>query len=148
MELIAIVRRAVTDFCRRVLSDAEAVARLGLATHELLENSMRYSRDGMAELMVEVVLEGAGGRVSVRTRNRAAPEHLATLQTALDRIGRAPDPAAHYQRLIRETARRRGGSQLGLGRIRAEADMALEYEIEGTTVSVLAQACVGAAAGA
>jgi hypothetical protein len=57
----------------------------------------------------------------------------------LDDVVSAPDPAAHYLTLVRRAAKRRdGGSGLGLGRIRAEADLALKYEIEGDTLILTA----------
>ena len=52
----------------------------------------------------------------------------------------AEDPEALYNQLVRRAAKRRdGGSGLGLGRIRAEADLALSYAIEGDTVVVTAE---------
>src|SRR5215217_7663315 len=46
MRLIAVVRRFVSEFYNQVLSDPETTSRLTLASHELLENAVKYSFDG------------------------------------------------------------------------------------------------------
>ena len=59
---------------------------------------------------------------------------------ALDEVVNADDVTGMYNRLVRRAAKRTdGGSGLGLGRIRAEADLALSYAIDGDTVSVTAE---------
>jgi hypothetical protein len=62
------------------------------------------------------------------------------VRLALDEVVGAEDPLTMYNRLVRRAAKRTdGGSGLGLGRIRAEADLALSYAIDGDTVAVTAE---------
>jgi anti-sigma regulatory factor (Ser/Thr protein kinase) len=68
-ELVSIVRRFVSDFYDRTLADPEATSRVALATHELLENAVKYSRDGRAKVRIEVSGRGEKVRVRIRTRN-------------------------------------------------------------------------------
>src|SRR6188474_1597550 len=78
-ELVSIVRRFVSDFYDRTLADPDATSRVALATHELLENAVKYSRDGRAKVRIEVSGRGERVRVRIRTRNRANPadaEHI------------------------------------------------------------------------
>jgi hypothetical protein len=78
--------------------------------------------------------------VAVQTKNRASLERLDAVRPLLDEVLGAKDPAQLYNELMRRAAKRRdGGSGLGLGRIRAEADLALSYEIDGEMLVITAQ---------
>src|SRR6478609_7914316 len=79
-ELVSIVRRFVTDFYDRTLGDPDAISRLALATHELLENAVKYSRDGRAKVRIEVSGQGGRVKVRIRTKNRGRPEDAEHIQ--------------------------------------------------------------------
>ena len=136
--LISVVRTFVSDFYARVLSNnvREMVA---MATHELLENAVKYAIDDRATLRIDVEHREPSDRVSIRIRNRSAPANIQPLREVLTRMHQQPDPLAHYVALMRETAKRKHGSGLGLARIRAEAGMELSLELEGDVVCILAQ---------
>jgi hypothetical protein len=88
-------------------------------------------------------LEGHGGelRARLRTKNRAEPERLSDTKRRLDALAATPDPVAHYDQVIRESAGR-DGSGLGLARILAESEMALRYEIEQGVLIITAEVTV------
>src|SRR5947209_8429255 len=52
--LVSVVRRFVNEFYQRFLSDPDATSRLALATHELLENAVKYSKDGETTIRIEL----------------------------------------------------------------------------------------------
>ncbi len=138
--LVSIVRRFVSEFYDELLGDADASHRLAMATHEMLENAVHYSSDRKSELVVSLHRKHREFVVTIRTKNRASGERLVKVRHALDEVVNANDPAALYNQLVRRAAKRTdGGSGLGLGRIRAEGDLALSYEIEGDTVVVTAE---------
>ena len=136
--LISVVRTFVSDFYARVLSSnlREMVA---MATHELLENAVKYAIDDRATLRIDVEHREPADRVSIRIRNRSAPANIQPLREVLARMREQPDPLAHYVALMHETAKRKHGSGLGLARIRAEAGMELSLELEGDVVCILDQ---------
>jgi len=137
--LVSTVRQFVQSFYEQILGDPDAVDRLGLAAHELLENAVKFSSDGVTHIRVDVLRNPEGGReVTITTRNRAEPEHLEALKKLMAELTQASDPLAHYQVLMKRSAKRTVGSGLGLGRIRAEADMELDYRIEGNLVHLQA----------
>src|SRR5262249_6977744 len=138
VRLVSTVRRFVGQFYSEVLRDPDATSQVAVATHELLENAVRYSLDGNTSVRIGVARVEGGMAVSIETCNRAAESNLATIAGALDEIARASDPDAHYQVLMRRTAKREGSSGLGLGRVRAETGMTLSYTIEGATLVVRA----------
>jgi hypothetical protein len=114
-----------------------------VATHELLENAVRYAVDGATHVRIDVHREDAGTLVTIDTRNRAGEANRNSLASVVDEISSAGDPQACYQALMRRSAKRSDGSGLGLGRIRAESDMAISYRIEGDTVHLRAEARFG-----
>lgn len=139
-ELVSVVRRFAGVLCEQVLVDCELASRVALATHELLENAVKYSVDGKTTIRVDVDLKAARPSVTVRTRNRVTREQAAVLLTKIDEIAAAPDPVGMFQMLMRRTAKstQRGG--LGLGRIAAEADMHLSCALAGDVIEVTAVA--------
>ena len=139
VELISLVRNFVKDFYDRVLGDPDLTWRLALATHELLENAVKFATDNSTRLFVEVEREGQQVRVSIVTRNRADPDQVLALKTLFEEMRASTDPVAHYQMLLRRSAKKTIGSGLGLGRIRAEAMLAMDYAVEGDLVELRAQ---------
>lgn len=138
--LVSTVRRFVSEFYRELLSNADSSHKLAMATHEMLENAVHYSIDQRSDLTIVAKKEPTAIVVTIRTRNRATPERIEKVRVALDEVVNADDVTGMYNRLVRRAAKRTdGGSGLGLGRIRAEADLALSYAIDGDTVSVTAE---------
>lgn len=139
VELISVVRRFVSDFYARFFEDADATSRVALATHELLENAVRYSKDGETRIRIEVQNQTLPSQVAIRTWNRAADNHIESVKKLFDEMRAATDPFGHYQQLMRRTAKIAEGSGLGLARVRAEAEMELTYEYVDGCLSVEAQ---------
>lgn len=146
--LIAIVRRFVSEFYAQVLLDPDCVARVALATHELLENAVKYSLDGATALSITVEpgaapLDGAS-QVAIRISNRAGSRDIDALRALFEEMERYPDPFAHYQAALARGAKSRSGSGLGIVRVRAEGEMSMSYSIDGDSVCILARARVQA----
>lgn len=142
-EQISGLRTLVSDLCRPHLTDADELSRVLLATHELLENIVKYSADGVAEFHFALELNDAGLCVRLRTKNRTQPERLADARSRLDAMDAAGDPVAHYDELIRAAAGRRDGSGLGLARIPAESEMSLRYATEQDWLILTAEGPAG-----
>jgi len=141
-EQIASLRNAVSDLSTPHLADPDELSRLLLAAHELLENIVKYSSGGMAEFHFSLDCVGSHLRARLRTKNRAKPERLSDIRQRLDALAAASDPVAHYDEMIRESARSLDGSGLGLARILAESEMELGYRIEEGTLILTAEVLV------
>src|SRR5258706_16012562 len=74
--LIPVVRRFISEFYDRLVIDKDTVSRVALATHELLENTVKYSIDGVASIAIDVKERDTGGFATVRFRNRASAENI------------------------------------------------------------------------
>jgi hypothetical protein len=145
LELVTDVRDFVESFYLRVLQDRDLSGRLAIATHELLENAVKYSLDGETSLRIEVVpaRDADDARaIAVRTRNRAREPHVATLLGYLDEMRAAADADAYYLQRMRRAMHDTDVSQLGLARVRCEAEMQLSCVVEGDTVTINAETTV------
>lgn len=130
--LVSTVRRFACDFYRRVLVDQDLSSRLALATHEMLENAVTYAKDEETAIKIEI----EGDLLIIRTWNRASPDRLTAVKTGIDRVMAAADPELYYQEQMRIASKRDDGSGLGLARVRNEAELNLDYEIDGDKVCI------------
>lgn len=138
LRLIGTVRRFVGEFYEHVLNDGNITSRLVVATHELLENAVRYSHNGQSTIRIGVIAVGGGVQVSIETRNQTGDANRAELNALLDEMRVTQDRHGFYQVLMKRSWKREDGSGLGLGRIHAESEMDLSCEIEGETVKLRA----------
>jgi anti-sigma regulatory factor (Ser/Thr protein kinase) len=141
LRLVSTVRAFVSEFYAETIGDSEISAKLALATHELLDNAVRYSLDGRTSLQIKLQRKPEDINVTINTRNRAVAVHLRAVQEAIDELAAAPDAEAHYLALMKRAKKlARGSSGLGLGRIRAEGDMAISCRIDADLVELCAEA--------
>ncbi len=150
IQLVSVVRRFVTAFYERVLDDDEVTQRMALATHELLENAVKYASDGETVLRIEVAHTKRPMEVCIQTWNQTTKGNEAIVEATVRASQEANDPFAFYQSLMAKSAvRKDDGSGLGLARIRAEADMSIACEVVEGQVCITARALdVGATGGA
>jgi hypothetical protein len=142
-QLVAAVRRFVSDFYARVLRDGDSSSRVALATHELLENAVTYCKSGDVTIRVSVSPFRTRYLVRVRTRNAASPRDIANLTRMIHEMEGAPSPRAFFERRMRETMNESSGSGLGLARICAEAGMEIKCTTTGDEVEIAAQTVLG-----
>jgi anti-sigma regulatory factor (Ser/Thr protein kinase) len=141
LRLIGRVRRFVSDFYEECLGDPEATSRIAVACHELLENAVKYASHRVARIRILVEREEGGASfVTIETHNRTLPENLEAVRSTLDDLALSSDAMAAYQILLERSWRRTTGSGLGLGRVYAEADMKLSYEVLQDELTIRAQA--------
>jgi anti-sigma regulatory factor (Ser/Thr protein kinase) len=136
LDIVPIVRRFVEHFVERILGQADAASRMALAASELLENAAKFTMDGLAKMRLACEPVAGGTRLSIRTVNRAIERDRDNVMHLLEELGDSPDPADHYQELMRKSARRRQGSGLGLVRVWVEAEMRLSYKVSGDTITL------------
>jgi hypothetical protein len=123
--------RWLTQFCELTLENVNAASRAQMAVNELVENVVKYGLTPSVEVEVELERLTGGFVLTLRTRNRATPERLATTISLLRALKEAPDPVAYYDKLVVESAPKPDTSGLGLARIRAEGDLEVQYEVQG-----------------
>jgi len=139
--MVSIVRRFVEESFEKIVGDPEAVFRVSLAVHELLENAAKYAVGDQTGLQVH--FETNGSAVRIKLTNQTTPEHIERLRTCISEIQTAEEPFVLYQNMMRRTFGIQKESGLGLARIRAEGELDLSLEIDGTMVTIVAS-CLSA----
>jgi hypothetical protein len=138
--LVPTVRRFVTDFYAQIFKDDDGTSRVAVATHELLENAVKYSVDQSTRIRIGVRRTGDGRFVvTIETSNRAKPADIETVRSSVAEIEKAVDSLAHYQAVMRRNALLTEGSGLGLARVSAETDMSLHCHVDGDTLFLTAR---------
>jgi two-component sensor histidine kinase len=138
VELISSTRRFVCAFFEPLFSDPDVVSRIGLATHELLENILKYATDGRTVTCIDLVDNRHDRTLSIETTSGVSPERRAGLEEIFTEMANASDAFAYYQLTMTRARHRRHGSGLGLARIWAEAEMKLSIEFVGDSVTIRA----------
>jgi len=139
--MVSIVRRFVEESFEKLVGDPEAVFRVSLAVHELLENAAKYAVGDKTGLTVHFESNGSAARIKLT--NQTTPEHIERLRACIAEIQSSKEPFALYQTLMRRTFGVPDESGLGLARIRAEGELDLSLEIDGTMVTITAS-CLSA----
>jgi hypothetical protein len=139
--MVSVVRRFVEETFEKLVGDPDAIFRVSMTAHELLENGSKYAVGRRTQLRL-VLEELDGGRTGahIAISNETTPEHVERLKGRIAEIVGAEDPFLLYQTLMRRSSRLRDESGLGLARIRAEGEMNLGLEVNGNRVSIVAQA--------
>jgi anti-sigma regulatory factor (Ser/Thr protein kinase) len=135
---VADVRRFVERLHRGKLADEDLAARVATATHELFDNAVKFSTNGEALLRIDLTRD-RDLRIKITTRNRANATHIDGLRELARELREAPDVMAFYVALMRRA--RQGG--LGIGRIAAETEMAIDLDLVDDMVVISAELAVG-----
>jgi hypothetical protein len=140
--MVSPTRRIIEAKLGPVLDDEDAIFRVAMTAHELLENAAKYSSDGKARLEVRVTPRGEDAIVRVTVTNNSTPDHIKQLEICYAEMNATPDAMAHYFTLMRENAKAGAVSRLGLARVRAEGEMEIDVDIDGPAVKIVASGIV------
>jgi two-component sensor histidine kinase len=127
---ISTLRRVVDNLTFQVTADEDLSWRLSMATHELLENSVKYGEGGAAHLSFEVEALPQGAAATVMVRNLATTDQVACLLTFWEGMRRWSDGWAFYMAAMARAAARTEGSGVGLARIWAEGGMPVTVSVD------------------
>lgn len=139
--IVSITRRFVEQAMEKLVDDADAVFRVAMAAHELLENAAKYARNRQACLALRLEPDRDGGRQAVLTMmNQTSDDHIERLRRNFEEMNSREDPYDYYFELMRRNAADVNVSGLGLARIRAEGEMRLALDTIGSQVFIRATA--------
>ena len=117
----------VTDFCRNVTDDPDIIFAFRLAAFELTENILKYCEGDRASVEISVDNTANGSDLVMAVSNEASPERLQDVCERLVAAETAAEPVAHFDGLVRDTLNSPNESRLGIGRLRAESDLAVSH---------------------
>lgn len=126
----------VTDFCRNVIDDPDVVFAFRMAAFELTENIVKYCSGDRATIEISVDNTSYGAELVLTAENQADTERLRDADERLLAGEGAEDPVAHFDKLVRDTLNSPNESRLGLGRLRAEADLTVSHQVKQDTISI------------
>jgi hypothetical protein len=139
LELLTPTRSFVSELFKSHWMEEDVVYRIVVTLHELLENVMKYSADGVAHLSADLAGADRGMMLSVRVSNECEPERLSHLRGEFETMQKFDDAITYYTALMQKNAMRANVSGLGLARIWAEAGMDIRCEIAGSKATIVAQ---------
>jgi anti-sigma regulatory factor (Ser/Thr protein kinase) len=140
--MVSPTRRIIEAKLGLALDDEDAIFRVAMTAHELLENAAKYASDGKARLEVRVSPREEDAVVRVVVTNNSTPDHIRQLEICYAEMKSMPDAMAHYFALMRQNAKIGAVSRLGLARVRAEGEMELDVAIDGPAVKIVASGIV------
>lgn len=140
--MVTAVSSLVSEFCKTLLWDRDIADRFHMAAQELAENLVKYSSGSEVSLTAELIAGEDNTVLQLAARNHSTKEQLDAVELRLRELTTTDDPVELYDRLIRETAPLEDGSGLGLARIRAEAELDVDYSIVGTELTISVRASV------
>jgi hypothetical protein len=117
---IAPARTFIQNFMGVTVTNKSKAESIAMAVSELMENAIKYGDAG--EVEISVYSEGEEGLLVAEVSNQSHSESISDLQNSFKKV-MAGDPLEAYIMMMRESATRDDGkSQLGLARIRYEAN--------------------------
>lgn len=132
---IATVRAFLQSFLtvslKRGLAKAEIIS---MAVSELLENSIKYGTESGIKVFVE--LAETEDRIIVSVENFSSKESIAELLKEVKRVKSGPADKIYLEKMQEAAMRTDGGSQLGLARIRHEANAEISVTVTDDLVAV------------
>lgn len=120
--------------------EKDAVFSLSMVVGELVENSIKYGKQGDEKALVGISLDVSGGLVTVEVTNLVddtAYAHLARLDRTIQWIRGFQDPFEAYVERMKEVARRQmedKESGLGLVRIAYEGRAILDFFLDESEI--------------
>ena len=135
--LVSPTRRYVESVLKRMIKDADFVARAAIVVHELLDNGAKYAPPGARIEFSLTLAGGAEASLTIRLTNRTTPAHVERLQRFISEVNGAQDATALYIEMMCRQPLDRTVSGLGLARIRAEAEMNLDLVIAADTATIV-----------
>lgn len=138
IRFVSLARRFVYDVYTDILKDSDLAWRLGMATHELLENAVKYATDGAMTLRISTENINGAETLVLTVSNVATPANARILADAFAEMAKFDKPSEYYEMLVKRVSEREEGSGLGLGRIYTEAAMSLSCEVKDNVVCIKA----------
>lgn len=130
--MISSTRIFMASFCGHSFGDEDLSDKIAMSAHELLENAVKYSVSPDAP--VNCTMRVQEDRVIVSVQNEADPAHFVELETQFAFVVQG-DPMEMYIAKMQDSLTS-DKSQLGLARIRAEADAELRLITNQRTVTI------------
>jgi hypothetical protein len=135
------IRASVMECCTAVFRDVEHSTAIANVAGELMENAVKFghwSEEGNTHFLLRIWGDDAVAHIEVQSPvDPNAPDLSELLGTVASlRVAKAAD--VYRKRLVEDSRGPRGMSKLGLARVAYEGDCALEAEIVGGWVKVLA----------
>lgn len=129
---ISSTRIFVSSFCGHSIGDPDFSDRVAMATHELLENAVKYSAAHCLPVKCQVGLDE--GHMWVRVQNEAEPAHIESLRRVFTEVSDGNPIDVYIQKM--QASVMSDKSELGLARVRYEAGADLRMDYDGKVVTL------------
>src|SRR4051812_27611276 len=110
VRFVSLARRFVYDVYTDILKDTDLAWRLGMATHELLENAVKYATDGAMTLRISTENVNGVETLVLTVSNAASPANARILADSFAEMAKFDKPAEYYEMLVKRASEREEGS--------------------------------------
>lgn len=131
------IRHFILQYIENKIHDHDLANDVAMASNELLENSYKYSTHGGA--VIEIFIEQ--GKLLFNIKNITSPKNIAEFERVLQMANQGEPVETYRNMMIRSFQSHK--NQLGLVRIRYEAEGEIEYEVTGKFDEVLSSQLSG-----
>lgn len=126
---VACVRSFVQSFLAISISDSKKADKISMAVSELVENAVKYNAKEKTWIYLEVLSEEKA-QILIEVENYALPENIQTLKNEVKKIYQKPPIEAYLEKMQEAVLKGNNTSQLGLARIRCEANCDIDVEMK------------------
>lgn len=133
-DYVPITRQYIHNFLTISCGDQSKAEKFAMAVSELLENAVKYSQGSNPYMMVHV--DKTQSSIRGMVQNSSSPERIESLNELFTTIQKGTPMEAYVEQMKLAATRDDGKSQLGLARIRYEANAEMDIKVEGDNVTI------------
>lgn len=126
---VACVRSFVQNFLSITISDSQRADKISMGVSELVENAVKYNAKEQTRLFIKLLSKDSE-EILVESENYATDANISVMKNEIAKIYDKSPMDAYIEKMKEAVNKAGNASQLGLARIRCEANCDIKLEIK------------------